>query len=123
MVTAAQQVPIVYGYRKTWYTITNLVTTREYFADITHLKPFYYDPDFVTPLNIAVRDSEESVVSEIVEHDFSDPTNKLWLVKWLVDEPPGGTWENRQTLKDIEVFHHYCAAHKLNAFLPKSHPL
>ena len=89
MVTAAQQVSIVYGYRKTWYPITNLVTTREYFADITHLKPFYYDPDFVTPLNIAVRDSEESVVSEIVEHDFSDPTNKQWLVKWLVDEPPG----------------------------------
>jgi len=123
LVTAAQQVPIVYGYRKTWYTITNLVTTREYFADITHLKPFYYDPDFVTPLNIAVRDSEESVVSEIVEHDFSDPTNKLWLVKWLVDEPPGGTWENRETLKDVEAFHHYCAAHKLNAFLPRAHPL
>ena len=123
LVTAAQQVPIVYGHQRTWYTITNLVTTREYFADITHLKPFYYDPDFVTPLNIAVRDSEESVVSEIVEHDFSDPTNKLWLVKWLVDEPPGGTWENRETLKDVEAFHHYCAAHKLNTFLPKSHPL
>lgn len=123
MVTAAQQVLIVYGYRKTWYTITNLVTTREYFADITHLKPFYYDPDFVTPLKVSARDSEESVVSEIVEHDFSDPTNKLWLVKWLVDEPPGGTWENRETLKDVEAFHHYCAAHKLNAFLPRAHPL
>jgi hypothetical protein len=60
LVTAATQGPIVYGFRKTWYTITNLVTTREYFADITHLKPFYYDPDFITPLNIAARDSEES---------------------------------------------------------------
>jgi hypothetical protein len=47
----------------------------------------------------------------------------MWLVKWLIDEPPGGTWENRETLKDVEAFHHYCAAHKLNAFLPRSHPL
>jgi hypothetical protein len=37
LITATTQVPIVYGFRKTWYTITNLVTTREYFADITHL--------------------------------------------------------------------------------------
>ena len=76
------QAPIVYGFRKTWYTITNLVTTREYFADITHLKTFYYDPDVVTPLNIAARDSDESVVSDILEHDFSDPKNKLWLVAY-----------------------------------------
>jgi len=74
-------VPIVYVFWKTWQPITNLVTTREYFADITHLKPFYYDHDFVTPLNLATRDSDESVVSEILEHDFSDPKNKLWLVK------------------------------------------
>jgi len=81
--------PIVYGFTKTWYTITNLVTTREYFAVITHLKPFFYDPDFVTPLNIATWDSDESVVSEILEHDFSDPNNKLWLVKWLIGRHVG----------------------------------
>ena len=50
------------------------------------MKPFYYDPDFVTPLNIATRDSDESAVSEILV--VSDPSNKLWLVKWLIDEPP-----------------------------------
>ena len=65
---------------------------REYFADITHLKPFYYNSESVIPLNIAARDSDESVVSEMLEHDFSDPENKLWQVKWLIDEP-GGTWE------------------------------
>ena len=87
------------------------------------MKPFYYDPEFVTPLNIAARESDKSVVSEILEHDFSDPKNKLWLVKWLIDEPPGDTWENRETLKDVEAFHQYCAANKLNAFLPRSPPL
>ena len=53
--------------------------TKEYFADITHLKPFFFDPPYITPLNIATRD--ESVVLQILEHDFSDMENKLWLVQ------------------------------------------
>jgi len=48
LATAVTQVPIVYGNGKTWYTMRNLVTTKEYFADITYLKLFYYDPDFTT---------------------------------------------------------------------------
>ena len=51
------------------------------------------------------------------------PRIKFGAVKWLIDEPPGGTLENRETLKDDKAFHHYCAANKLNAFLPRSHPL
>jgi hypothetical protein len=26
----------------------------------------------------------------------ASPKNKLWLVKWLIDEPPRGTWGNRE---------------------------
>jgi len=52
------------------------------------------------------------------EHDFSDLNKKLWLVKWIIGDPPGGTWE---TLKDID-FHHYCASNKLNVFLSTFHP-
>ena len=62
--------------------MAHLVTTRKCFAEITQLKPFYYYPDSVTPLNIPARDSDESVVSKILEHDFSDPKKKLRLVKW-----------------------------------------
>ena len=86
--------PIVYGFRKTWYTITYLVITRENFVDITYLKPFYYDP--------GLRRKRGKL-------NFG-PSNKVWLVKWLIDEPPGGTWENREALNDVEAFHHYCAA-------------
>jgi len=35
LVTAVTKIPIVYGFEKLWYTIQNLVTTKEYFADIT----------------------------------------------------------------------------------------
>jgi len=84
---------------------SHLVTSKEYFADITHLKPFYFDPHYVTPLNVATRDMDESVVLQILEHDFSDTENKLWLVQLYGKDPPSSSWENRATLKDVEAFH------------------
>ena len=30
--------------------------------DVTHIRPFYYDPAYVTPLTIAVKDTDETVV-------------------------------------------------------------
>ena len=72
--TAVSKVPIVYGFEKIRYTIQNLVTTKKYLVDVTHLKPFYFDPNFVTPLNIAIRN--ESIVLRILEHDFSDTIDK-----------------------------------------------
>ena len=43
LITAISQVPITYGFQKT-YMIQNLVTSKEYFADVTHSKLFYYNP-------------------------------------------------------------------------------
>jgi len=82
------KVPMVYGFEKLWYTIQSLVTTKEYFADITHLKPFYFDPNFVKHLNIATRDTDECVVLQILEHNFSDTDNKLWLVQCTATTHP-----------------------------------
>ena len=39
--------------------------------------------------------------------------NKLWLVPWFGLDQTENTLENHATLKDIEAFHHYCAANKL----------
>ena len=43
----------------------NLVTDKEYVVDVTHIRPFYYDPTYVTPLNI-VKETDETVVDMIV---------------------------------------------------------
>ena len=40
------------------------------------LEAFLLRP-IVTPLNVAKRDRDETVVSKILDHDFSDPKNKL----------------------------------------------
>ena len=79
------------------YTIRNLVTDKEYVVDVTDIRPFYYDPTYVTPLNIAVKDTDETVVDMIVKHDFSDPKDKKWLVRWVTD-PSSETWETYENL-------------------------
>jgi hypothetical protein len=96
------------------------VTDKEYLVDVMHLRPFYFDPDFVTPLNIAVKDTDEHVVEKIITHDFSDPNDKRWLVRWAGSTPPDETWERFDNLKNVEAFHHYCAALRLDPFLPKA---
>ena len=51
LVTVVKKTPVVFDVEKLWCTIQNLVTKKEHFVDITHLKPFYFDPNYVTPLN------------------------------------------------------------------------
>ena len=112
------QKPVSDTLTKPRYTIRNLVTGKEYMADVTHLRPFYFDPNYVTPLNIAVKDTDEHVVEKIVAHDFSNFNDKRWLVQWSGTEAPDQTWETYETLKDVEAFHHYCAALQLDPFPP-----
>ena len=104
------------------YTIRNLTTGKEYLADVTHLRPFFYDPKFTTPLNMAARDTKEYVVKSILRHDFSDPNNKRWLVQWALDGDEDETWETFEVLKDVEAFHTYCAANGMSTLFPKKHP-
>jgi hypothetical protein len=85
------------------YTIRNLVTGKEYMVDVTHIRPFNFDPNYVTPLNIAAKDTDEYVVEKILAHDFSDFNDKRWLVKWASTEASNETWEIYETLKDVEA--------------------
>ena len=56
MATHVTPMPMVYGpHDKVSYTIRNLTTGKDYLADVTHLRPFFYDPKLTTPLNVAAR--------------------------------------------------------------------
>ena len=54
MVTHVKPMPMVYDgpHDKVSYTIRNLTTGKDYLADVTHLRSFFYDPKFTTPLNV-----------------------------------------------------------------------
>ena len=48
------------------YTIRNFVTDKEYVVDVMHIRLFYFNPHYVTPLNVAVKDTDEAVVDAIL---------------------------------------------------------
>jgi hypothetical protein len=104
---------------KKQYRLLNLVTNNESNADVTHLKPFYYDPAEVTPLSVALRDTAEQMVEGIVGHRI-DPTTRrsFWLVHWEGEAECQATWEPHSTVKDVEKFHVYCFANNLEQYLP-----
>ena len=50
---------------------------------------------YVTPLNVTVKDTDETVVDAILQrlvNDFSDPQDKKWLVRRVCDSP-SDSWE------------------------------
>jgi len=95
----------------------------EFMVDVTHIrfsthKTFYFDPNYVTRLKIAAKDTDEYVVEKILAHDFSDYNDKRWLVKWAGTEASNKTWETYERLKDVEAFQQYCASLQLDPFPP-----
>ena len=68
---------------KIHYTPLNLVTNHEYKVDVMHLKPFYYEPNEVIPLNVTLTDTTEHLVEEILDHKTNETTNvSMWKVQW-----------------------------------------
>jgi hypothetical protein len=111
--------PQIYTDQTTYY-IKNLVTMKEYATHIEELKPFYYDPAYINPVTIAVRNEGEYVVGAIKNHGKDDNNNMLWLVHWQDYPDEDDTWEPQETLKDVGIFQDYCLEHKLYDYIPKS---
>jgi hypothetical protein len=102
------------------YTIQNLVTGTTSEAHLMHLKPFYYDPDYVTPINIAAKDNNEFVIESILDHGEDEGNNMLWKIRWQGYDESEDTWEPYQNLKDVELFHNYCLSiPSLHRYLPQ----
>jgi len=95
LITAATQVPIVYGFTKTWYTMTKPGDKVGILCGHHALEAFLLRPGFCNTIEHRCGTPRE--VRKILEHDFSDPKNKLWLVKWLwlVDRRPTNLQEVR----------------------------
>jgi len=59
---------------------------------------------FVTPINVAVRDTNEYVVKRILKHTFTDPNKKLWLVQWQLVGNENETLEPFEVLRTWKLF-------------------
>ena len=59
--------PVSDPFTKPRYTIRNLVTGKDYMVDVTHIRPFYFDPNYVTPLNTLMGMSRKGFLSTIFQ--------------------------------------------------------
>ena len=99
---------IVYGpHDKVSYTIRNFTTDKDHLADVTHLWPFFYDPKFMTPLNVA------ALFLTPITNDIVSPMDARWRGRNL-----GALWNIKGF--DVEAFHIFCAANGMHTIFEKS---
>jgi len=101
-------------------SLENLVSGRATKNHIAQLKPFKFNPKYTTPLNVAVKDTEEYVVEDIIDHQKTPDGTMRWLVRWNGYLPDDDTWEPYEHLKDVDKFQDYCRRHtELSKYLPR----
>ena len=103
------------------YTIQDLVTDELLTRHISFLKPFYYDPDYTNPVDIANKDDDIHEVAEILAME-GDPKKSRKLLKFEVrwSHPRAkNTWEPYRVLRHNVKLHDFLRANKLHKLIPK----
>jgi len=112
----------VIGSRGNEYKLLNLVTNKtEKLVHISRLEPFEYDHERVDPKQVALRDREDSFITEVLEH-AGDPKSKMdmdFLVKW--DDGSTPLWIPWKELRNNSILHEYLRANKLSRLIPISY--
>ena len=104
------------------YEVQNLVSMAVSRVHVKQLKDFYYDPKRTIPLNIAVKDTDEFVVEDIINHALDANGQMMWKVRWEWFEEDKDTWEPLHNLVNVGKFNDYCSLHpKMKKYIPKEH--
>ena len=105
------------------YTLQDLITNKNESVHIKRIRPFYYDPRFTDPIDIARRDYQSTVVEKILSH--SGNTKRVseldFLVKWLNVPESGNLWLPWNELRNNPVLHQYLTEQNLTKLIPKEH--
>ena len=102
------------------YEIQNLVSMVVSKAHVKQLKNFYYDPKRTIPINVAVKDTDEFVVGDILEHELNSDGDMMWKVRWDGFEESDDTWEPLYNLVNVVKFQEYCRwLPSLKKYLPR----
>ncbi|CAN0457162.1 unnamed protein product, partial [Pylaiella littoralis] len=95
------------------YKIQDLVSGKLHETHISNLKPFNFDPERQQPQEVAQHNSQEFVISEILDHrgDRNRRKTMEFKVRWHGYEPEDDSWEPYSCLRDTEQLHTYLRAH------------
>jgi transposase InsO family protein len=100
------------------YDIRNLVNNEIYRFQINRLVPFEVDERREDPYEIAMRDHQEFIVEEILDHQGTarDRYNLKFLVRWAGYEDP--TWEPYSQIREVAALHEYLNIHRMRTLIP-----
>ena len=102
------------------YKIQDLLTGKIHETHVSTLRPFNHDPDKVTPLHVAMHNSQEFVIEEILDHrgDRNRRGTMEFKVRWQGESQDNDSWEPFSLLRDTEQLHTYLREHKLKSLIP-----
>jgi hypothetical protein len=109
------------------YWLKDIVTnkTRKRPIHVSRLVAFKYNPTHTSPLDVARRDLEEFFIHEILEHRYTDQSDKKlkghmeFKVSWLGYGPEWNSWEPWKELRATKHLHRYLHRVGLDSSIPK----
>jgi hypothetical protein len=113
----------VVSYKGARYQLEDLTSRKIVETHVSNLRPFYYDPEEVDPLQIALKDKEQYVVQKIVAHRgvWSQKTQMSFKVRWAGYDESQDTWEPWTALLHNQRLHEYLRDKGQARLIPKSH--
>ena len=107
------------------YSVQNLITNKVQIVHLRRLRPFIYDPEFVDPKAVAMKENGEFVVEEILEckGDRKGKRKDLqFLIHWKgYDDPEDYTWEpwSVDWSKNVKMIE-FLRANRMAYLIPKN---
>jgi hypothetical protein len=106
------------------YRLRNLVTGKEADYHVQLLKPFLYDERVTVPLEVAIKEHDEYLVEQIMDHRYAErvngrPRGLECLVRWVGYQEQ--SWEPLVNVKKLEQFHTYARGNGLMRFVPTAY--
>jgi hypothetical protein len=107
------------------YDLLDLVSRTVETVHVSRMYPFLYDPKWVDPETVAIRDQGEFVVESIVDSLINDMPKTKWQfkVRWAGYDESYDEWLDWNSLKNVEALHKYLRQNKLAKHIPKSNQL
>jgi hypothetical protein len=107
------------------YDLLDLVSRTVDTVHVSRIYPFLYDPKWVDPETVAIRDQGEFVVESIVDALINDMPKTHWQfkVRWAGYDESYDEWLDWNSLKNVEALHKYLRLNKLAKHIPKSNQL
>ncbi len=107
------------------YDLLDLVSRTVETVHVSRMYPFLYDPKWVDPEAVAIRDQGEFFVESIVDALINDMPKTHWQfkVRWAGYDEFYDEWLDWNSLKNVEALHKYLRQNKLAKHIPKSNQL